>query len=157
MIYLPAGSFQTFDQLLDFPDLHVPIRRAGVVRHLSAAIASAPERREKRRANHMRWTHQLTNWPLFMVLSDRLIYDQTRWTVYLSKLAARCPLRHLASTGSWTDRKGKTLTGLCLSVQSAGETRPTVYQALASTLFLSNATYFPRVPLETIWRPTAAF
>ena len=39
----PAGGLQTFDQLLDFPYLHVPVRRARVVRHLPAVIASAPE------------------------------------------------------------------------------------------------------------------
>lgn len=38
-----------------------------------------------------------------------------------------------------------------------GGNRPTVYQALVSTLFLSNTTYFPRVPLETIWKPTVSF
>lgn len=34
-VYVPSCCFQTFDQLLDFPYLHVPVRRARVVRHLS--------------------------------------------------------------------------------------------------------------------------
>lgn len=66
------------------------------------------------------------------------ILNLTSWIRYLSELVARCPLRHLTSTGSCTDREGKILPGLSLSVQCAENNRPTVCQALASTLFLSN-------------------
>lgn len=62
---------------------------------------------------------------------------------------ARCPLGHLASS-SWTDRGRETFPGLSVSVQCGEDTGPTVCQALASTLFLSNTTYFtPLIPLQT--------